>query len=206
MNQLVQQRQEINLFTLEFRRDEQAFSFQFIARSCGVLLLVLLLVEGLTAWRWWNQQQLLVELQQEQQLVDARLTQLKQSRPLSQRKQLETTLASLQDAVLRRQELQKIMGGQKFGNFDGFSPHLVGLARQANKDISLTQIDLLQGGKTLQLQGWTRQPESVPRYLQDLRLEKIFEEVRFGVLSIEQDPEQNHKLKFWLGKSGDNPT
>ena len=199
MNESVQARQEINLYALEFHRGDQAFSFAFISRCCIAFFVALLLVEGFTTWLFWQQQDQLVKLRASEQQINVRLTALKQAQPLSQRPKLESQLTKLQQQVQQRQELQRIMGGQEFGNFDGFSPFLVGLARRANANVSLTHIYLQDGGKALQLRGWTRVPEAVPQYLQDLRQENSLENVRLGVLAIEKDPQHSHKLKFSVG-------
>jgi len=204
--QSIRQRQEVNLFTLEFRRADQPISFSAICRYCLVLFAALMLIESYTAWALFSQQDSKAQLNAEKQLVSARLNTLKQAQPLSQRPKLEANLATLQQQVQQRKELQRIMGGQEFGNFDGFSPFIVGLARQANRDVSLTHIHLLEGGSILRLQGWARIPEAVPKYLQDLRFEPSLEDVRFGVLLIEKDPKHSHKLKFTLGEESKGST
>jgi MSHA biogenesis protein MshI len=206
MNAAKPRRQEINLYGLEFHRADQAFSFQQICRLCLVFFVALMLLEGFTAWTMWSKEKHLQQLNAAYQDVNTRLNRLKQAQPLSQRPKLELELSKLQQQIQQRRELQQIMGGQKFGNFDGFSPFLVSLARRANADMTLTQIHLLDGGKELQLQGWARVPEAVPRYLQNLRTEDSFEGVRFGVLHIEKDPQHSHKLKFELGNIRDKST
>ena len=200
------QRQEINLYTLDFRRGDQAFSFNTIVKCCLMAFTLLMLVEAYGAWNFWSNQQHLIQLNVAQQAVAEQLARLKQSQPLSQRPKLEQQVSELQRQVQQRRELQLIMGGQKLGNFDGFSAFLASLARQANTDLSLTEIHLLEGGNYLELQGWTRAPEAVPRYLQNLRQEPSFESVRFGVLNIEKDPQYTHKLHFRLDKAEDDPT
>lgn len=205
MSEAVNPRQEVNLYTLDFRREEQAFSFRAITRYAVIFFGLLMLVEGYTAWEWWNNAATLQDLQAQEQTVNKRLLTLKQTQPLSQRPKLEQELARLQTKIQQRRELQEIMGGQKFGNFDGFSEHLMGLARQSNGNLALTHFDLLEGGNVLQLQGWTKQAQAVPDYLQQLRTESSFESVRFGVLRIERDDKYKHKLKFVLSqKAGGN--
>ncbi len=206
MNTEAISRQEINLYTLEFHRDDQAFSFRSIVRYTVVFFVVLMMVEAYTGWLMWENGNKLVTLKQEQQVLNQRLEKIKQSRPLSQRPILEKQLADMQRQVAKRLELQKIMGGKNFGNFDGFSQHLKGLARQSNGQLSLTHIQLLDGGQLLKLQGWTIAAESVPSYLQGLRSERSFEAARFGVLHIERDPQFSNKLKFSLGEVEDGPS
>ena len=113
-------RQEINLYTLDFHRSDQVFSFVFITRCCLALLLALMAFEAYTGWRLWSQEQHLAELNNLQRQGRTRLFALKQTQPLSQRPKLEKELNHLQMQVLQRRELQKIMGGQEFGTFDGF--------------------------------------------------------------------------------------
>lgn len=206
MNETPVQRQEINLFTLEFQRGDQAFSFRTITQAAILFFVTLMFVEAFNGWTLWKNQGRMVELNNQHRVVSQRLAMLKQSQPLSQRPKLEIQEGMLQQQIRQRKELQQIMGGQKFGNFDGFSRFLAGLARQANADLSLTQIHLLEGGSTLELEGWARAPQAVPRYLHDLRSEQIFETVRFGVLQIDNDPDYSHKLRFYLGRTKEDPT
>lgn len=194
-------RQEVNLFTLDFHREDQAFSFRLIVRATIGFFCLLMLFEGVVAWQWFESSKTIATLEAEQQIVNQRLLALKQTQPLSQRPMLEEQFADLQGKIQHRYQLQAIMGGQTFGNFEGFSPYLIGLGRHANRNVSLTHFALLEGGSQLELSGWTNQAEAVPSYLRDLRKESCFEKVRFGVLRIDNDESASNKLKFVLGNT-----
>ena len=192
-------RQEINLYSLEFRQGFQPLSARRIAQCALATFVVLMLVEGFTTWRLFANRDQLQRLALEQQVVSQRLAQLKQTQALSQRPKLELEINNLQAQVARREELKSIIGGQSLGNAKGFSVLLEAMARQTIPNIALSEFRILLGGDYVELDGDTREAESVPRYLQKLRGEESFSHVRFGVLTISRD-EHSGVLKFSLGK------
>ncbi|MEX1033878.1 MAG: hypothetical protein WDZ30_11005 [Cellvibrionaceae bacterium] len=197
-------RQEVNLYTIDFRRGDQPLSSRLVVRGALMFFALLMVVEGVTAWQLLNGRDRLAELGNEQQVVSARLQTLKDSRPFSERARLEAQIDELRAQVRRREELRSIISGQKLGNSYGFSPFIESMARQANGDISLTRIRLLNGGDYLELGGATRKPESVPLYLNKLRGESSFYQVKFGTLVIERS--ETGQLRFRLGKDEEGPS
>jgi hypothetical protein len=92
------------------------------------------------------------------------------------------------------------MKQQEMGNSSGFSEYLIGLSRQHADGLSLELIELGEGGRTVELSGWTRTPELVPDYVQRLRQEASFHNTRFGEMSIERSPNDRiDALRFSLG-------
>lgn len=193
------ERQEINLYSPEFRQGFQPLSSRRIVQCAVATFVVLMVVEGLTTWRLFANREQLQNLVAEQRAVSERLTQLKQNQVLSERPKLELEIKNLQAQVKRREELKSIIAGQNLGNSNGFSLLLEAMARQTIPDIALSQFRILLGGDYVELDGDTREPEAVPVYLQKLRGEDCFSRVRFGVLTIYRD-EESGELKFSLGK------
>jgi Tfp pilus assembly protein PilN len=193
-------RQQINLYTAEFRRGEQPLSARLIARASVGMLLVLLAVEAVAVWQLHRARGGLEHYQAEESVVSRRVQALKSSQGVDQRSGLEQQIEILRREVQRREELKMLVGGQNLGNASGFSPYMEAMARQASEDLSLTRIGLLNGGSYLELEGWTRKPEAVPFYLRKLRDEDSFQDVKFGVLGIKKDNEYSHKMQFHLGK------
>jgi Tfp pilus assembly protein PilN len=193
-------RQEINLYTAEFRKGDQPLSARLIVRASACVLALLMLVEAFALWNLHNARSDLERYRAEERIVAERLQTLKASRNVGQRSGLQQQIESLRREVQRREELKSLISGQNLGNAMGFSPYMEAMARQANGDISLTQIRLLSGGDYLELAGWTRRPDAVPFYLRKLREESSFQNVKFGTLGIKKDSQYDHKLQFHLGK------
>lgn len=193
-------RQEINLYTIDFRRGDQPLSSRVVVRSTLCLLALLMLFEVFTAWQLFSGRDKLEVLNSEHAAMSERLDVLRASRPLSERAKLQAEVDALRADVHRREELKSLISGQNLGNSGGFSPYMEAMARQASDDVSLTRIRLLNGGDSLELGGWTRRPEAVPLYLHNLRDERSFQQVKFGVLGIKKDREFSHQLRFTLGQ------
>lgn len=193
-------RQEINLYTADFRRSEQPLSARLIAGLSVGMLLVLMAVEAVAAWQLHSARSSLELFRAEEGVVSQRLQTLKATQRVDQRSGIEQEIERLRGEVQRREALKMLIGGQNLGNASGFSQYLEAMARQASEDLSLTRISLLNGGGYLELEGWARRPEAVPFYLRRLREEASFQEVKFGVLGIEKDSEYSHKMQFHLGK------
>lgn len=193
-------RQQVNLYTREFRLHEQPLSSRTLLWSLAILILLLTSWDASNFLRLRKAEEAVADLQLTQQQLTERLTALRASRPAGNRSGLEREVAALRADIQRRQELRSLITQQNLGNIRGFSPLMTGLARQAEEDIWLTQIRFLQGGRYLELAGWTRKAERVPFYLQQLRNEEAFADTRFGVLGIRGREEGQPYLQFTLLK------
>lgn len=195
--------QQVNLYTLEFRRHEQPLSSRTVLWALAACLVLIVIIQSLNVWRLSTARDELTGLQQQEQQLAARLSALKAAQPTNTHSVLEREVAALRSDIQRREELQSLISQQNLGNTRGFSPFMEGLARQAHSDLSLTEIRLQQGGRYLELAGWTRRAEVVPFYLQQLRNERAFEGVRFGVLAIQGPEAEQPYLPFSLRRSED---
>ncbi len=192
-------RQEINLYTQEFRAFEQPLSSRFMWRGAIGVFVVLLIVEGLVALHWQATEKELVIQQQRQQDVATSLAKAKQNQPASNGEILQKEIADTRAKIAKREQLQTIIGGQQLGNFQGFSNYLQAIARQISQGMSLTQVRILQAGSYVELGGWTRQADAVPSYLSRLRTENSFAKVKFGVVELKRNA-QNNFVQFSVAK------
>lgn len=141
----------------------------------------------------------LEQLQRQQQLVASELEQLqaKKSR-LERDSDLTAEISYLQNSIaFRRRLLVSIDPGDQSAE-NGFSAHLQGLARQHIKGMWFTEIQLQQGGRQLALMGETKAPEYVPRYVQKLTREEIFEGHQFRVLRLTTAETNSGLINFEL--------
>jgi len=194
-------RQEVNLYTIDFHRGDQPFSFRMTVIAVAIFVVALLLVNGYTTWDMMKNKKSLAATNVEFSQATDRVAELKNTRPLSQRVAIQKEIDELVEKYEKRNRLMDVIGGQKMGNGEGFSLFLQALSRQALPGISLTEFNILQGGSYVELVGWTVKPESVPFYLNRLRDEEVFRQVKFGVLTIQKDDRYTNKLHFSLGKA-----
>ncbi len=193
-------RQEVNLYSIDFHRGDQAFSFRTTVMAASAFFAILLLVNGYGYWDMFQKKQQLTAINLQAAELNSRVEQLKSTRPLSQRVSIEKEISELVDELDKRKSLLDVIGGQNMGNGEGFSVYLEALSRQALPEVSLTEFNILRGGSYVELAGWTVKPESVPFYLNRLRDEAVFKQVKFGVLAIKKDEKHSNKLQFSLGK------
>ena len=191
-------RQEVNLYLPEFRHSEVLLNANRAVLLVGLFVGLLLLLQ---AGFWWRaaaledtQRAAQLELQQLQRQVES----LRRQQPRTRGTALATQVSELQRQLTRSRQISLLIKGQNLGNAAGFSMQLRGMARQAPGDLQLSGFRLSRGGGLVELQGWARQAEAVPRYLQRLRGEDSFENVQFGNLVIERD-ENSGLLRFSLG-------
>jgi len=80
----------------------------------------------------------------------------------------------------------------------GFSNFLASLARQKVEGLWLDAIKIGASGKTMALEGFTLNAESVPVYLKNLRQEPSFMDRSFTVFELLKDKGKSKNLKFSL--------
>ena len=164
-------------------------------------MLILSLIYGLQAGRAKEQ---LEAVQAEQKQKMAQLENLQQQ---IQARKKDETLQMQVDALMldisNRQKVMKVLGQQRFGNIDGFSEHISGLARQRIDGLWLTQIRISHGGETLGMKGGMLKAELLPRYLQRLSSEHIFTGKVFETLSMSRDEKRAGRMVFELQGVGE---
>ncbi|MGI1678370.1 MAG: hypothetical protein K6L75_06555 [Cellvibrionaceae bacterium] len=204
-------RQEVNLYTIEFHRSDQLLSVKQILQLTAVSAVVLMMFYGFSVWQLSTVKEEISIAKNDHQQIEQKLSQINASRPKSNRAELQKNIDELSVEVAYQENLERIMNGDNLGNAKGFSTQLEGLARHSNSDLSLTEIRLLQGGSYLELDGWVLQPSAVPAYLHEIRQEKSFSTVKFGVISIDRDIDASQnkektgkralEMKFRVGKA-----
>ncbi len=191
--------QHLNLYSQLARAVEPPFSArqQLWAMAAVVVVMVVMYSVLLVGER--SLQEELEQLQQQQQSISVTLDELKARKArLEKDETLNNEIAMLRsDIKFRRQLLATIDPNTKVME-NGFADHLGGLARQQIEGMWFTEIQLLEGGQQLALIGRTLAPEYVPRFLQKLATEEIFEGHQFRVFRMNIPAEQKHLLDFEL--------
>ena len=184
-------RQQINFYNAEFSTGPQIFGAATLLISCGVILLAMLL-----SYVFALQQQgsMTSKLQIVRNQETAAIERLQNLRPTitavggdqNWSERLEEATRSLRE----KQLVLSLVQGSTLGATQGFSGHLISLARRDTDGLWLTHIRLSGLGDKTQLEGKALRAELVPAYLQSLAEEPPFATQRFHQLQIEgsEDP------------------
>jgi len=192
--------QQVNLYQQEFRKQSPPLSApQALLAIAGLLLLLL----GASGWRYWQAQTLGVQLDQARQQLQQSQQQLAERKKAFPEKQadprLAQQLARLEQDLVLKQRVLRVLSGKQFGNTKGFVEQITGLARQRIEGMWLTALHIRQGGARLGMRGNALQPELLPRYLQRLGQEPVFAGVEFDTFLMQRGQQAPHWIQFSLG-------
>lgn len=109
---------------------------------------------------------------------------------------LQLRLTELQAQQLAKKAMIRNLNLLEAGNLIGFSTYLEGLARQPVPGLWLTRINLERGGEHIGLQGLSGNPEHVPRLLQNLAIEPVYQGSKFDVLELNSNNQADGLLFF----------
>jgi MSHA biogenesis protein MshI len=180
--------QQINLYQSELRVAQKNLSANKALSYAGGLAVMLTLISAVQWWQQSSQQQHLAEMkQQKAQLLKQIETVSNEIAAVSDDSEFKRMLVNKEQELKNKELVLTVLSGQKFGNTHGFAEHFTGLSRQHIDGLWLTHLDIHAGGEKLNLQGSTYQPESVPRYLQNLGNEPSFKGVEFKTFLMERD-------------------
>lgn len=99
---------------------------------------------------------------------------------------LEAEFNELTAALVRRQQIAAILQATDFGNTAGYSAYFSAFARQIPANVWLTGMQIEGAGHDLQVQGRTLQAELLPRFVAQLKREKIMQGMTFAALQLER--------------------
>jgi len=182
--------QQINLFQDALRPAREFLALAQLAKSAGVMLVLLALInlgQWLLAWRGEQQ---FVALHAEQVQLQAQLAQLQtemQARAAESNEAILQTQLAQQDTQLQnKQQVLQMLSGRSVGNVAGFAPQLSGLARQRLEGLWLTSLYIHDGGEKLNLRGSTSTADLLPKYLQRLAQEPSFHGIEFKTFVMQR--------------------
>lgn len=181
--------QQVNLYLPEFQPRRVWLDVPQMGAALGVVLVLLIVMIFLSATRT-EQMAEEVEAEREQlRELQSRVQTLAAELPARRGQNIEEQVAELRADVARREQILRLITQQNLGNADGFSEQLVSLARHVPDDLALSAFSLQSGGQYVEMIGRVRQPEVVPLYLQNLRRDNSFADVRLGVLEVAREPD-----------------
>jgi len=190
--------QQINLYNKNLRKKSVIFSFTHLSYGSLSLLIFLALWQSISHYQVYSLQKKIglakTSLNQKQQ----QLSIFQDSLPkIKKDTGLKLKLAQLEKELISKQTILEILSDQKLGNTHGFTDHFEGLARQTIKGLWLTKLHFIHGGTELSIQGHSKKPELLPKYLQALSSEAAFKGTEFNHFVIQRE-EKNRSLTFSL--------
>lgn len=97
---------------------------------------------------------------------------------------LQAEISNAGQILLGKQEVIAVLDQGGLGERSGFAPYLQGFARQTVDGVWLTGFDLTAGKKTFEVRGRMRQESLLPRFVQQLNQEPVFQGRRFAALDM----------------------
>lgn len=192
--------QQVNLLAPIFRKQQTLLSGRLALLVCALVVAVLGVLHAVTVWQ-------VAGLAREQQRLEARrdqatgqLNQLaEQMKGGGKSQPLVEERDRLKAELLKKREALAALSRSELGNTTGFSPQLIGFARQRLNGLWLTGIKLSGGGRSIELRGMALAEGLLPRYLTLLGSEPIFRGTRFGHAALNRDADgAGGRLRFEL--------
>lgn len=177
--------QQVNLYLTEFRPKQDWLTFNLSVAYVAVFLVGMLAYQ-LIVWRaerHWSERVAVAE--SEAQTLTQQVEKLK-SKPDSQsREAYQQKVNELRATIANREAIAQVIGGQAFGNREGFSQYLHAISTNWLQGIALNEFGLAHGGQYVTLTGETSHAELVPLFIGRLREHEAFSDASFGLLSLE---------------------
>ncbi len=182
--------QQVNLFQSEFSNMTFPFFAETLMPALGAVMALLLIIYGYSLWQTWKPERELVSLESGKKSHEALLQELK-NRQASRSPDavLAAEVYALDESVGGKNRLLDALASHGLANREGFSEHLLGLARQRVDAVWLKRIWIYNGGRSLALAGNSLTPEAVPEFIEQLGPEPAFVGREFEALLM-QVPEE----------------
>jgi hypothetical protein len=180
--------QNVNLYLPEFRRKKHWLDAEKMLLVTGAVAALLVVATAIDYIQLVGLRGDLAEReQQHQQVLAATNTLLDQYGVQTEDPALLENIRELERDLQSKQALLQFLEGRELGNTEGFSEYLADLARYYVDGMSLTDVTLTNGGRSLALEGQVSKAELVTLYLQNLNKGRSFAGKSFDALQIDQD-------------------
>jgi len=174
--------QQVNLFSPIFRKEEKKFSAKTMFQAAGIVAAGIALLTIVQVWNMSKLQATIDNLERQRASLDKRANEFRGVRrpsdPLAQK------VSRLEQLLAARTQLQEALLKDEFSNTEGYSEYLMAFARQHVRGMWLTGFEIAGAGRQLTIQGRSRQPELVPRYVQKLSIEKSLAGIDFKLFQM----------------------
>jgi len=194
-------RQQVNLYQPILRREKKVFSAQALLTTLLVVIAALAVVTGLMFWGQHRQAAELAQLQARKSSAEAQVSALEaRYQPPKKDAALEQAVQRLRGEIRAKEAFLERFDPSSVSFGGGFAPWLEGLARQTFDGIWLDGFSLYGDGQ-VDLSGGALKPQYVPRLVQRLGRERVFEGRDFRELRLNRPDGHTHRVHFTLSSS-----
>lgn len=196
---------QVNLYQAQFRKKHVNLSASRILALNSLMVIAMVILLGIDGWKisTLTQQQgqlrqTLAQINLQWTDIQTKLVKLKANDELElQAKKLETILAM-------HEPLLDLSRTDSFANTQGYSEYLIALARQHKPGMWLTNINISQAGRDLNLQGMASQAVLVPQYIQRLAQEDIISGIPVHRFSMNRKTDDYKYISFVIASQTDD--
>ncbi|MHB8455920.1 MAG: PilN domain-containing protein [Acidiferrobacterales bacterium] len=185
--------QQVNLYHPVFRRQEKKFSARAMMQAGAVVLVGISLLYAYSWWRVATMHAQARDIDQQQVAAVKRLADISSKfPPQTPDPVLAAEVQRLKQRIASSTRAYEILKHDTFGSTSGYSHYLIALARQQVPGLWLTGFSISGAGEIITLEGRSRLPDLVPRYLQKLSAETVLAGTNFQVFRLDR-PERDSK-------------
>ncbi|OOZ39614.1 hypothetical protein BOW53_10745 [Solemya pervernicosa gill symbiont] len=191
--------QQINLYQPVLKRKSKPLSFGSMVLFTTLFVLLCGGYIGYSKWQYQERETKLQALEQRVEQMRAENEKLEKAFPVKQKsKLLEKRLEQIRVTQQAKQHALALLNSGYFGNTEGFSAYMEGMARQRIDKLWLSNIAIKRGGEQMQIKGSTYSADLLPRYLQQLAVEKVFKGREFAIFSMTRSTQKSREVEFSL--------
>lgn len=184
MNQSIDFYQHLDHAQAErFSALQGAYAAALLFLALMLVAVYLVIATGLTDKRLAEDRRELGNLQRELQTLQAQMAILVS----------DESLQAMQDAIKQKRSVLDSISDE---HQPRFSDYMGGLGRQHVNGLWLDHVFIQLRGQHIQLKGAMRKASLLPRYLQRLSNESLFQGLRFQLVKIEDEPDIEQQLRF----------
>ena len=182
MDKLIQQ---VNLYQPIFRRQRPPFSAGVMASYIAIAAGMLLLVTLFSVFQLNELQDSTNALDEKRQQLQTQLDAVKAKlKPREPNHLLESQKDRLAADLRNARRLFRLLSHEMEDQGKPYSAFFRGLAESSVEGLWLKQLGISKGGQALSLSGHTLKPELVPRLLQALKKQPVFDGHSFGKVQM----------------------
>lgn len=189
--------QQVNLYQDELREIKLNYSFEILLKLSGIIIVALSMLSGFKYYQLQQDQITLAEINKKNDILKTEKQKIEQSKGKKDTG-LTQKITEKTKELANKQKVVQILTQDKFGNTNGFSGYLSGLARQRLEGLWLTNLSISGGGGNIALNGSTLKADLLPKYLQRLSAEKAFSGITFQKFLMGRDADKTRWLNFSL--------
>ena len=199
-------RQQVNLYQPILRREKKVFSASAVVITLGLVAFGLALTTGLMFWGQQRQEAELQALERQKRSAEAQVARLEaRYEPPVRSETLERQVRQLRAELSAKEQFLARFDPDAVSFGEGFAPWLEGLSRQIFDGIWLESFSL-HGAGQVNLGGGALEPEYVPRLVERLGNEPVFQGKDFRQLRVSRAEERPQQVEFRLTSRAAGPT